>query len=276
MEKLTTWLWFDTEAEEAAQFYTSVFPDSRITDVSHYGEAGPRAAGTVMTVSFELLGRTFVGLNGGPEYKIGGVGDLVHGHVRVAGRAGRVLGQARGGRRGDRLRLGHRPLRRHLADRPDASAGAFGRPGSRQGQAGMHAMLKMKKIEIAELERAAAPRRSHTAQPESLLNTSPTDLRADDTAGRDVPGELGAAVDALRRGGAARAATERPVNAVSTSPRRRRTHCHRRPSRATAAWERAGASARRDPAARARSTSWCAPTRLIRPGTSGSPSLNAR
>jgi len=74
MEKLTTWLWFDTEAEEAARFYTSVFPDSRITDVSYYGEAGPRPAGTAMTVSFEVIGRPFVGLNGGPDHRIEGVG----------------------------------------------------------------------------------------------------------------------------------------------------------------------------------------------------------
>ena len=55
MQKITTWLWFDTEADEAAQFYTSVFPDARITGVSHYGEAGPRPEGMVMTVSFELF-----------------------------------------------------------------------------------------------------------------------------------------------------------------------------------------------------------------------------
>ena len=69
MQKLTTWLWFDTEAEKAAEFYTSVFPDARVTDVSYYGEAGPRPAGTVMTVSFELLGREFVALNGGSDHK---------------------------------------------------------------------------------------------------------------------------------------------------------------------------------------------------------------
>ena len=74
MQKITTWLWFDTEAKEAAEFYTSVFPDSRITDVSHYGEAGPRPAGTVMTVSFELFGREFNALNGGSNYKIEGPG----------------------------------------------------------------------------------------------------------------------------------------------------------------------------------------------------------
>jgi predicted 3-demethylubiquinone-9 3-methyltransferase (glyoxalase superfamily) len=70
MQKITTWLWFDTEAEEAAEFYTSVFPDSRITNVSHYGEAGPRPAGLAMTVSFELFGREFYALNGGSNAKI--------------------------------------------------------------------------------------------------------------------------------------------------------------------------------------------------------------
>src|SRR5437764_12746932 len=70
MQKITTWLWFDTEAEEAAEFYTSVFPDSSITDVSRYGEAGPRPEGMVMPVGFELLGREFYALNGGPNAKI--------------------------------------------------------------------------------------------------------------------------------------------------------------------------------------------------------------
>jgi Uncharacterized protein conserved in bacteria len=70
MQKLTTWLWFDTEAEEAAEFYTSVFPDSRITDVSRYGEAGPRPEGMVMVVGFELFGREFYALNGGSNARI--------------------------------------------------------------------------------------------------------------------------------------------------------------------------------------------------------------
>jgi predicted 3-demethylubiquinone-9 3-methyltransferase (glyoxalase superfamily) len=68
MQKITPCLWFDSEGEEAANFYTSVFPNSRIIDVAHYGEAGPRPAGTVMTVSFELDGQEFVALNGGPEF----------------------------------------------------------------------------------------------------------------------------------------------------------------------------------------------------------------
>jgi predicted 3-demethylubiquinone-9 3-methyltransferase (glyoxalase superfamily) len=68
MPKLTPCLWFDTESEQAATFYTSVFKNSRILSVERYGEAGPRPAGSVMTVSFELDGHEFVALNGGPEF----------------------------------------------------------------------------------------------------------------------------------------------------------------------------------------------------------------
>ena len=68
MQRIVTNLWFDTEAEEAANFYVSVFPNSRIVGVSRYTEAGPREAGTVMTVAFELDGQRFVGINGGPEF----------------------------------------------------------------------------------------------------------------------------------------------------------------------------------------------------------------
>jgi predicted 3-demethylubiquinone-9 3-methyltransferase (glyoxalase superfamily) len=68
MQKIATCLWFDTQGEEAAEFYTSVFPNSRILEVSRYGEAGPRPAGTVLTVEFELDGQHFTALNGGPEF----------------------------------------------------------------------------------------------------------------------------------------------------------------------------------------------------------------
>src|ERR671931_1246840 len=68
MQKITPCLWFDTEGEDAARFYTSVFPNSKIVEVARYGSAGPRAEGTVMTVSFELDGQEFVALNGGPDF----------------------------------------------------------------------------------------------------------------------------------------------------------------------------------------------------------------
>jgi predicted 3-demethylubiquinone-9 3-methyltransferase (glyoxalase superfamily) len=69
MQKIVTSLWFDTEAEEAANFYTSLFPNSKVTDISRYGEGAPRPAEMVMTVAFELDGREFIALNGGPDFK---------------------------------------------------------------------------------------------------------------------------------------------------------------------------------------------------------------
>jgi predicted 3-demethylubiquinone-9 3-methyltransferase (glyoxalase superfamily) len=69
MQKITPFLWFDTEAEQAADYYVSVFKNSRILEVSRYGEGGPGPAGTAMVVSFELDGLRFTALNGGPMYK---------------------------------------------------------------------------------------------------------------------------------------------------------------------------------------------------------------
>jgi len=68
-QKITPYLWFDDQAEEAANFYTSIFKDSKIEEVTRYGKAGPRPEGMAMTVSFKLQGQEFVALNGGPEFK---------------------------------------------------------------------------------------------------------------------------------------------------------------------------------------------------------------
>ena len=68
LTKITPCLWFDTQAEDAANFYTGIFPNSRVVDVSHYGSAGPRPEGMVMVVDFELEGQPFIALNGGPEF----------------------------------------------------------------------------------------------------------------------------------------------------------------------------------------------------------------
>src|SRR2546423_9924169 len=68
MPDITPFLWFDTEAKEGANFYTSLFPNSRILEVTRYGSAGPGDEAKVMTVSFELNGQKFVGLNGGPAH----------------------------------------------------------------------------------------------------------------------------------------------------------------------------------------------------------------
>ncbi|HWE46201.1 MAG TPA: VOC family protein [Caulobacteraceae bacterium] len=69
MSKLTTFLWFDGKAEEAARFYASVFPNGKVGDVTYYGENMPLPAGTVLTAEFEIFGQAFVALNGGPHFK---------------------------------------------------------------------------------------------------------------------------------------------------------------------------------------------------------------
>src|SRR4051795_9748772 len=68
MPRIIPNFWFDTESEEAANFYVSVFPNSRIRKVTHYGEPGPREAGTVLTVDFELDGQRLTAINGGPQF----------------------------------------------------------------------------------------------------------------------------------------------------------------------------------------------------------------
>ena len=68
MPRITPNLWFDTQSEQAVGFYVSVFPNSEIKRVSHYGEAGPRPAGMVLTVDFVLDGQEFTAINGGPEF----------------------------------------------------------------------------------------------------------------------------------------------------------------------------------------------------------------
>ena len=70
IKSITPFLWFDANAEDAANFYVSLFPDSKITHVSRYGDAGPGPKGSAMVVAFELMGRRFTALNGGPHHKL--------------------------------------------------------------------------------------------------------------------------------------------------------------------------------------------------------------
>ena len=69
MQKIVPNLWFDTQAEEAANYYCSIFKNSKITNIMYYGEAGPGPAGSVLTVAFELEGQAFIAINGGPHFK---------------------------------------------------------------------------------------------------------------------------------------------------------------------------------------------------------------
>ncbi len=155
MQKISPCLWFDTEAEEAARFYTSVFPNSRIVDVAHYGEAGPREAGTVMTVEFELDGQEFVALNGGPEFTFS---EAVSFQVSCESQSevDRLWSTlSEGGEEGpcgwlkDRFGLSWQIVPTRLRE-------LLGDPDREKSQRVMRAMLEMKKIEIDALERAAA------------------------------------------------------------------------------------------------------------------------
>lgn len=68
MQKITPFLWFDGKAEEAANFYISIFENSEVTNIMHYGKGGPAPEGSVMSVAFQLEGQEFYALNGGPQY----------------------------------------------------------------------------------------------------------------------------------------------------------------------------------------------------------------
>ena len=121
-DKITTCLWFDTEGEEAAEFYCTLFPDSQVTGVTRYGEAGPRPAGTVLTVDFELDGRPYVALNGGPDYPFT---EAVSFQVSCADQdeVDHYWEHAhRRRRRGGPVRLAQGPLRAVLADRAGGAA----------------------------------------------------------------------------------------------------------------------------------------------------------
>ena len=155
MNDIIPCLWFDTEGEEAARFYTTVFPNSKILEISRYGEAGPREAGSVMTVDFELNGQRFLALNGGPEFTFSEAisfqvscrdqdeVDAYWSKLSAGGEEGPC------GWLKDRFGVSWQIV-------PTALPELLGSPDPETSQRVMRAMLKMKKIEIGELERAAA------------------------------------------------------------------------------------------------------------------------
>jgi predicted 3-demethylubiquinone-9 3-methyltransferase (glyoxalase superfamily) len=154
MPQITPFLWFDTQAEEAADFYTSVFPGSRIVDVARYGSAGPGPEGSVMTVAFELDGQRFVALNGGPEFTFN---EAISFQIDCASqeevdRYWSAL--ADGGEEGpcgwlkDRFGVSWQVVPTRLTE-------LLRDPDAGRSQRVISAMLEMKKIQVDELERAA-------------------------------------------------------------------------------------------------------------------------
>ena len=158
-QQITPCLWFDHQAEEAAKYYTGIFKSSRITNVSRYPEAGQEVhhqpAGKVMVVAFELDGQPFTALNGGPEFKLNEAisfqilcdaqkdvdhywNKLTQGGDRSAQQCGWLKDKY-----GLSWQVVPKVLMEMMADRDTEKVGRV-----------MEAMLPMKKIDIAELERA--------------------------------------------------------------------------------------------------------------------------
>ncbi len=156
MSRISPFLWYDSEAEAAAQLYVSIFPNSKITSVSRYGEAGPGKPGSAMTVSFELDGLPVTALNGGPHFKLTEAFSMSvdcadqtevdrywNALIKDGGQPSRC------GWLKDRFGLSWqivpRALPRLLTD-----------PDRAKAQRVMAAMLKMSKLDVAQLEAAAA------------------------------------------------------------------------------------------------------------------------
>jgi predicted 3-demethylubiquinone-9 3-methyltransferase (glyoxalase superfamily) len=156
MQKIVPNLWFDTEAEEAAEFYVSLFEDSKILQVVPYGEAGPGEPGTVMVVNFRLLGQEYVAINGGPQFPFT---EAVSFEVRCADQDEvDRLWDALTADGGQEVQCGWLKDKYGLSWQvvPERWVELATGPDPAKVEAAMKAMLDMKKLDIAELERAYA------------------------------------------------------------------------------------------------------------------------
>lgn len=155
MQKITPYLWFEDQAEEAVNFYTSIFKNSKVLNVSRYGEAGPGPAGSVMTATFELDGQEFMALNGGPQYKFTeAISFLVN--CKTQKEVDELWEKlSDGGEEGpcgwlkDKFGVSWQII-------PTALGEMLSDPNPSKAQRVMEAMLKMKKIEIPVLQQAYA------------------------------------------------------------------------------------------------------------------------
>jgi predicted 3-demethylubiquinone-9 3-methyltransferase (glyoxalase superfamily) len=154
MQKIHPFLWFDTQAEEAMQFYCSIFKNSKIGNVSRYGEGGPGPKGSVMTASFELEGQKFTVLNGGPHFKFSEAVSFVVD----------CKSQAEVDELWDKLSAGGQPGRcGWLKDKfglswqivPSALGELLSQPDPQKSKRVMEAMMTMSKIDIARLRAAS-------------------------------------------------------------------------------------------------------------------------
>jgi predicted 3-demethylubiquinone-9 3-methyltransferase (glyoxalase superfamily) len=152
--RITPNLWFDTQGEEAAEFYVSVFPNSKITNVTHYGEAGPRPAGTVLTVEFVLDGQEYLAINGGPQFTFDEAISLL---ISCADQAEVDYYWSKLSEGGEEGQCGWLKDKYGLSWQvcPTGMAEVLNDPDQERAQRAMKAMLGMKKIDVAALAAAA-------------------------------------------------------------------------------------------------------------------------
>jgi predicted 3-demethylubiquinone-9 3-methyltransferase (glyoxalase superfamily) len=161
VQKITPCLWFDDQAEEAVEFYTAIFRNSRVVSITRYGEAGHevhgKPVGTVMTVAFELDGQAFTALNGGPSFKFNEAisfqvncetQEEVDHYWEKLSDGGDEKAQQCGWLK-DKYGVSWQVVPTVLLEMIDD-------PDPEKSQRAMQAMLQMKKIDIAELKRAYA------------------------------------------------------------------------------------------------------------------------
>ena len=154
MPKISPFLWFDTQAEDAANYYVRTFPNSRIVDVTRYGEAGPGPKGQAMTVRFELEGTEYIALNGGPHFTFNEAVSFsidCKDQEEVDRYWGRLTDGGQEGQCGwlkDRFGLSWQVNPTRLGE-------LLGDPDPGRARRAMEAMMTMKKIDIAALEKAA-------------------------------------------------------------------------------------------------------------------------
>jgi len=153
MSKITPFLWFDNQAEEAMNFYVSLFKNSKVGNVSRYGEGAPVPAGTVMSATFELDGQTIMALNGGPQFKFT---EAISFYVDCADQAevdhfwNKLCEGGEPGPCGwlkDKFGLSWQIIPKQLGQ-------MLGDPNPDRSRRAMEAMLKMSKIDVAALEKA--------------------------------------------------------------------------------------------------------------------------
>jgi predicted 3-demethylubiquinone-9 3-methyltransferase (glyoxalase superfamily) len=153
MQKITPFLWFDNQAEEAAKFYTSLFKNSKILGISRYGEGAPRPAGMAMIVTFQMDGQEFMALNGGPEFKFTEAVSLFV-NCETQEEVDTYWEKLSDG--GEKSQCGWLKDRFGLSWQivPTALGELMGGPDPEKSRRVMEAMLKMTKIDIALLRDA--------------------------------------------------------------------------------------------------------------------------